>query len=131
MFSGKLHGNKLVAGSDVDKSGYVHRATLNMLNDDRVLLLFEKRKQSQSFYSRVAQIGYTRQGVSLARAGVGRRECVVTGGKGTMKVSHMGKTYYVCCTGCKQAFDDDPEGILADYRKRLAERKAKRAGSDR
>ncbi len=25
------------------------------------------------------------------------------------------KTYYVCCTTCKQAFEDDPEGILAEY----------------
>ena len=35
--------------------------------------------------------------------------CPVTGGLGTMAVSHAGKTYYVCCTGCREAFDKDPE----------------------
>ena len=34
-----------------------------------------------------------------------------------MPVMHKGKTYYVCCTGCRDAFNDDPEGILAEYEK--------------
>jgi YHS domain-containing protein len=95
------------------------------LNDKRMLILFEQRRQSQTFYTRVAEVGYTRQGESLASGSTGP-ECVVTGGKGTIKVSYKGETYYVCCTGCQQAFEADPEGTLADYRKELAERKAKR-----
>ena len=41
-----------------------------------------------------------------------------------MQVTYKGETYYVCCTGCKQAFDADPERILKEYRERLAEVKA-------
>jgi YHS domain-containing protein len=73
----------------------------------------------------VAEVGYTREGTSLAVEGFGELECIVTGGKGTMAVSYQGKTYYVCCSGCKQAFDDDPAGIIAAYEKKVAERKAK------
>ena len=54
--------------------------------------------------------------------GAGDKECVVTGGKGTMAVSFKGQTYYVCCSGCKQAFDDDPEGVIAEYKARVAKR---------
>lgn len=36
-----------------------------------------------------------------------------------MKVSFEGKTYYVCCEGCKQAFDADPAGTIDAYRERL------------
>ncbi len=50
----------------------------------------------------------------------------MTGGAGTIRVSYKGKSYYVCCTGCRDAFNDDPEGILADYRARLEERKKKK-----
>ncbi|MCB9949391.1 MAG: YHS domain-containing protein [Planctomycetaceae bacterium] len=32
---------------------------------------------------------------------------------------YKGKTYYVCCTGCKQAFEDDPEGIIAAAEERI------------
>ncbi|MCP4510175.1 MAG: YHS domain-containing protein, partial [Fuerstiella sp.] len=40
---------------------------------------------------------------------------VVTGGLGTIAVSYKGKKYYVCCQGCVQAFNDDPETIIAEY----------------
>jgi hypothetical protein len=67
----------------------------------------------------MAEIGLTRAGSKLASGNTGERQCVVTGGLGTIKVSHDGKTYYVCCEGCKQAFDADPEGTLKAYRERL------------
>jgi YHS domain-containing protein len=38
-------------------------------------------------------------------------------------VQYKGKTYYVCCTGCRDAFLDDPEGILEEYAERVAKRK--------
>ncbi|MBV9126060.1 MAG: YHS domain-containing protein [Planctomycetes bacterium] len=47
-------------------------------------------------------------------------ECIVTGGLGTIPVSYKGITYYVCCTGCKQAFEDNPEKILKEAAKRKA-----------
>jgi len=28
---------------------------------------------------------------------------------------HEGKTWHVCCQGCRQAFENDPGGIIADY----------------
>ena len=86
-------------------------------------LLIEKGKSS---FRRVAEIGYTRKGKSLASNGPSGPECVVTGGAGTIRVSYKGKTYFVCCSGCQQAFNDDPEGVLADYRARLEEEKKKR-----
>jgi YHS domain-containing protein len=36
---------------------------------------------------------------------------------------HDGKTYYVCCTGCRDAFQDDPAGILAAWGQRKREKK--------
>ncbi|MFK7820869.1 MAG: TRASH domain-containing protein [Planctomycetaceae bacterium] len=97
-----------------------YQVTLAVLKSKRTTLLVEKGKAS---FRRVAEIGYTRKGESLAGRGSSGPECVVTGGAGTIRVMHKGKTYYVCCSGCKQAFDDDPEGVLADYRQRLAEEK--------
>ena len=48
---------------------------------------------------------------------------MVSGGLGKIKISYKGETYYVCCTGCQEAFKDDPEKYLKEY----AERKAKEA----
>ena len=40
--------------------------------------------------------------------------CVVTEGRGTIQVSYKGKTYWVCCTGCRDLFKDHPERVLAE-----------------
>lgn len=125
-YRGKIEEKKLVLQSDADAKNEVHRATISILNENRFTLLLEKRLEQQSFYSRVAEIGYQRDGTRLAATTSSGPECVVTGGLGTITVSYKGKTYYVCCTGCREAFNDDPEGILADYQKRKAEEKAKK-----
>ena len=40
--------------------------------------------------------------------------CVVTEGRGTIQVRYKGKTYWVCCSGCRDLFKDDPESVLAE-----------------
>lgn len=125
-YIGKLDDKRLVLESEADDRKEVHRATLTILNDNRFTLLLEKRPEQQSFYTRIAEVGYQRDGTRLAVAGNSGPECVVTGGLGTIPVMHKGKTYYVCCTGCRDAFNDDPEGTLADYAKRKAEEKSKK-----
>lgn len=115
-YQGKLQDKRLVLeGLDAKKE--VHRLTLTLLNENRILILFEKRPEQQSFFTRTGEVGYQRQGTKLAAVGGSGPVCVVTGGAGTIPVMHKGKTYYVCCTGCRDAFNDDPEGILETYEK--------------
>jgi len=125
-YSGKINEKRLVMESEPKEHQEIHRVTLTVLNENRVTMLLEKRPEQQSFFTRVAEIGYQRDGTRLAVAGNSGPECVVTGGLGTIAVMHQGKTYYVCCTGCRDAFNDDPEGILAEYKKRKETEKAKK-----
>lgn len=123
-YAGALDGERLVLLSAPDDDGYEHRITVTRLNRKRTLVLFEKRQEGRRSFSRVAEVGYTREGTRLATTEGSGPECVVTGGAGTIPVMYNGKTYYVCCTGCRQAFEDDPEGIIAEYEARLAKRRA-------
>jgi hypothetical protein len=95
----------------------------------RLVVLLERRTGGEQF-ARLAEVGYTRVGSNFGQ-GSGGPECVVTGGAGTMTVMYKGKTYYVCCTGCKDLFESDPEGTLADYearkKKKLEEAKKKQS----
>ena len=122
-FTGQLKDRKLTLLSKPDQAGDTRRLTLTMLNEKRTLVLIEKQSRGRGPYARVAGIGYTRAGTSLAVAGVDGPECIVTGGKGTIPVKYNDKEYYVCCTGCRQVFDKDPTGTVADYLAQLAERK--------
>jgi hypothetical protein len=126
-YTGRFEKNLLVLESMPDAKDYVSRVTMRQLNEKRMLVLYETRKASQSFYRRLGEVGYTREGTRLASSDSTGPECVVSGGAGTIAVSYKGKKYYVCCTGCRDAFNDDPEGILADYQARLEERKKKKS----
>ena len=126
-YTGKITGKKLIVESKSDKSDQVYRITVNRLNEKRTLVLFERRRSSQSFMTRIAEVGYTRQGTRLASSDSSGPTCVVTGGVGTSKVSYKGQTYWVCCSGCREAFEEDPEGIIAEFKKQLEENKKKKA----
>src|SRR5690606_36912642 len=92
VYRGKLTGNKLVLESSAE-DGLVHRLTVTRLNDKRTLVLHEERPSAQAAYRRIAEVGYTREGVSLAVEGADGPECIVTGGKGTSTIVYKGKTY--------------------------------------
>ena len=92
---------------------------------DRLLVLLEKKSPASDQFVRLAEVGYTRQGSGFGQ-GTSGRECVVTGGLGTIEVTHKGQTYYVCCTGCRDYFYEKPDEILAEYVARKAAEKAKK-----
>jgi len=125
--AGKLEDDRLVLESvpsnvpttDGERAE-VWRVTFRQLNDKRMTVLYEKRRATQKLYLRVGEVGYTRQGTRLAASDSTGPECVVTGGAGTIAVTYKGQKYYVCCSGCRDAFNDDPEGILAAYREEKA-----------
>lgn len=59
----------------------------------------------------IIDIGHTRQGIQFAAKSAGP-VCIVTGGHGTITVRHGAKAYYVCCEGCRQAFQESPESFI-------------------
>lgn len=112
----------LATGDDPEPVARINMRTV--ADGDRLLILLERQRTPLGPYSRIAEVGYTRKGSGFGQGNT-QRECIVTGGLGSMAVTYQGQTYYVCCGGCRELFDEDPEGVLKDYHQRLAERKAK------
>ena len=95
----------------------VERITISVLHDTRLVVLLEAQEPDSKRYYRLGEVGYTREGVSFA-VGESGPVCIVTEGRGTMQVSYKGKTYHVCCSGCKDLFNENPEAILAEAAER-------------
>ncbi len=93
------------------------RVTITPLHEARSLILLEGRAAEGDPYARLAEVGYTRKGAAFA-AGESYPLCIVTEGRGTTTVAYQGKTYYVCCSGCKDLFESDPAAILAEAAER-------------
>jgi len=106
-----------------DNTAPARKLTIRRLSEIRWTLLVEERMQPGSDWRRMFELGMTRDGARIANAADGQVQCVVTGGRGTIPVQHDGKTWFVCCEGCRQAFADDPAGILESYQERLKNEK--------
>lgn len=96
------------------------RVTLRLAAEgQRLVMLLERRTgPGDNAFATMAEIGYTRVGSNFGQ-GSGGPKCIVTDGAGTIAVSHAGKTYYVCCSGCKELFDSEPEKVITEYQARL------------
>ena len=114
----------LVLLADGPAQAGLRRITLTPLHDTRFLMLLESQDALSGVYVRLGEIGYTRQGVAFA-AGDSYPVCVVTEGRGTIPVTYKGKTYYVCCSGCKELFDENPAAVIAEAADRQKKAKAK------
>ncbi len=118
-------GRLVLTSQDVPDGSPSRISLRTVAEGERLLVLYERRLGKSDNYTRLAEVGFTRKGGNFARAVV-ERECVVTGGAGTIQVSHKGQSYWVCCTGCRDLFNDDPEGVLAEYRARKEAEKKKK-----
>lgn len=106
--------------TDADSPRDQWQVTFNQQENHRYLLELAKRRGAA--FQRFDTVATQRQGTSFAKsdAEYGERECIISGGLGTIQVSHKGKSYWVCCTGCKAAFEEDPESWIAEYEKKQA-----------
>ena len=96
----------------------VSQFTVTLLHGNRHLYQMSSRPKAVESFTRLYLVGATKEGEPFAEVAKGN-ECVVSGGTGTMTVTHNGKTYYVCCSGCRDEFKADPE----KYIKLAAEKK--------
>jgi len=122
-FTGKSAASDVLALACTDENAVgLAKITLKPLHETRFLLLLEGKKRENDRLTRFGEVGFTRQGVSFA-AGESYPLCIVTEGRGTIRVQHQGKSYFVCCDGCRELFESDPDAVIAEAKKR-AEKQA-------
>lgn len=120
-YAGRLDDQQqLVLSAEQPREGFPERLSFRFAAEgNRLLILLERKTAANGQFTRLAEVGYTRQGSGFGQATV-QRECVVTGGLGTIAVTHNSQTYYVCCTGCRDYFNEQPGAVLAEHAARKA-----------
>src|SRR5207253_1539433 len=80
----------------------------------RYTLAIDRRPPGAPQFSRLIEVGLIREGEAFAAGGPAANlpRCILTGGAASMTVSYQGKSYPVCCTGCRDEFNDDPEKYI-------------------
>lgn len=115
VYEGELKGGYLTLERTDPATKEVQRLRMNSAGDGaRFVYRAEHRPEGRTLFVKDYQVACTKIGETL---GVQKKkaECVVTGGLGSMTVSYGGKTYYVCCSGCRDAFNEDPEKYIKEF----------------
>ena len=107
MFEGTFAKGALKVEYKDPKTSDVSRITMNTVSEgERMAMKFEKQDGGKGLFSSVYAMNGPKDG--LVTGGPKKPECIVSGGAATIQVSYNGKTYYVCCTGCRDEFNANP-----------------------
>jgi hypothetical protein len=115
VFEGIVEGKRLTLERQDAETKETQRLVFTFLHPNRHLYRYEVRKDDSNLFSKKYQVGATKEGEPFASSGDGYPECIVSGGRGTSSVMHKGKTYYVCCSGCRDEFRANPEKYIKEF----------------
>jgi YHS domain-containing protein len=109
VFTGNVRAKRLslIAVDKETKDKYTIEMSTNN-GGARMIYTVAKQKRGIGISKKYLTVAHSKEGASVA-SGKKENECIVTGGKGTMAVSFNGKTYYVCCSGCRDEFMANPK----------------------
>jgi YHS domain len=117
VFEGKLEDDKLVFERKDPATKDVQRIRMNIAGEGiRFIYQVDQRTETGTIWKFQYKVATTKVGESLAKKKKGP-ECVVSGGLGTIQVSYNGTTYYVCCSGCADAFKESPKKYVDEFEK--------------
>ena len=114
-FEGELKDKRLTLDRLDPKTKETQRLTIRLLHSNRITYTYETKADGKVSFLRKYQVGLTNQNEPFANDGSTGPECIISGGLGTIPVSYKGKTYYVCCTGCRDEFKANPEKYIAEW----------------
>jgi hypothetical protein len=122
VFEGTLkRGSRLVLERKGNSTEEAQQIQMNTAADGvRLIFSYSVKPANRTLYTKQFQVDFTRDGETFATAAK-KNECIVTGGLGTIAVTYKNMTYYVCCSGCRDAFNENPEKFIRE----AAEKKKK------
>ncbi len=116
VFVGKLRDGYLILDCTDAETKDVQRLRLASAGDGaRFIYTLEKKRAGRTIFAKDIKVECSKEGESFAGTGGKKPQCIVTGGLGTTPVAYQGTTYYVCCSGCREAFLEAPEGYIKEY----------------
>jgi hypothetical protein len=123
VYEGKLTGTTLTLERVDPATKETQQIKMNTAAEGiRFIYRFARKDEGATIWKKEYVVATTRIGEELARKEKGP-ECVVSGGRGTMPVTYMGETYYVCCSGCRDAFNENPKKYVDEFKAKKAKKK--------
>ncbi len=115
VYEGSLKKNRLILERKDPATKETQQLKMNLAGGGiRFIYTFAHKPANRTLFTSDYMVAFTKEGESFG-AKEKKIECIVSGGLGKIPVSYKGVTYYVCCSGCKDAFDENPEKFIKEY----------------
>ncbi len=114
-YKGPLKRSRLELDTVLPETKETQRVTMTTAADGiRFLYYVDRKPQGGTIWTKEYKGEANKVGESLGKAAK-KNLCIVTAGLGTSSVSYKGVTYYVCCSGCRDAFNENPEKYIKEW----------------
>lgn len=116
IYEGEIKSEVLRVERTDPKTKEVQRLEMNTAGDGvRLIVRYSRKPSGTTIFKKEYMVAATKEGESLGAAEK-KNICVVSGGVGTTPVSFKGETFYVCCSGCADAFKENPEKYVKEFK---------------
>lgn len=116
VFKGTLKNGLLVLERTDEDKKETQQISMNVAGDGvRFNYWYKTKPASKKVYNTGYLVACNKEGESLGGKKEGK-ECPVSGGLGKFAVTFKGQTFYVCCTGCRDAFNENPEKFVKEFK---------------
>lgn len=115
VFEGEWKNEMLTLDRQDAAKKETQRLKMNLAAEGvRFIYTYEHKAEGRTLFVRDYRVACTKEGESLGAAEK-KIKCVVSGGLGKIPVSYKGTTYYVCCSGCRDAFLENPVKYIKEF----------------
>jgi hypothetical protein len=122
-FIGSWKDHRLIVERQDEKTKEQQRVVISLVSDNRFVYHYEIQPPNRTLARKVYLVGATKEGKPLVAVGKDTGPfCVVSYGPPNSEVRYKGKTYYVCCSSCRQEFLAQPDKYIKEYEEMLAKR---------
>jgi YHS domain-containing protein len=122
VFEGTYKDEKLVLTRTDAGTKEVQQVKMNTAAEGiRFVYQVERKSPGGTIWKSEFAVATTKLGESLSKTEK-VNECVVSGGKGTTAVTFGGETFYVCCSGCADAFKENPKKYVDEFKAKKAKK---------
>jgi hypothetical protein len=116
IFEGALKNGLLVLERTDEDKKETQQLSMNVAGDGvRFNYWYKTKPVSKKIYNTGYLVACNKEGENLGGKSDGK-ECPVSGGLGKIAVSFKGETFYVCCSGCRDAFNENPEKYVKEFK---------------
>jgi YHS domain-containing protein len=120
VFEGDLKNETLTLEYVDPETKETQQLVMNTVSEGvRFIYRFNRKAAGSTILKKEFIVTGNRDGESFAAAKGKGNICVVSGGVGTWTVSYKGETFYVCCSGCRDAFNENPEKYIKEFKAKV------------